>query len=178
MGRVALCEPELDICTTRFLRFTCGATPDDCIEVSMAAEPFRSTYLRACPQALVPANISAGLGQGSNPRPSVRWAQFCIPLGHSDSALDYAFYPVLETDANISLANITVVGYITVITLTTVFHYEFDQCRVELFTILCMNSYVVILHNSYCRLFCSGSIDDGNKKKIRIKTNSEIMTKW
>ena len=31
--------------TNEFLRFTSGATPADCIEVSMAAEPFRSTYL-------------------------------------------------------------------------------------------------------------------------------------
>ena len=38
-----------------FLRFTSCVTPADCIEVSMAAEPFRST----CPQALVEVNHSA-----------------------------------------------------------------------------------------------------------------------
>ena len=35
------------------LRFTSGATPADCTEVSMAAEPFSSTHLWTCPQALV-----------------------------------------------------------------------------------------------------------------------------
>ena len=35
------------------LRFTSGVTPADCVEVSMAAEPFRSTYLQTCPKALV-----------------------------------------------------------------------------------------------------------------------------
>ena len=35
------------------LRFTSGATPADCIEVSMAAKPFQTTYLQMCPQALV-----------------------------------------------------------------------------------------------------------------------------
>ena len=34
------------------LRFTSGVTPVDCIEVSMSAEPFRSTYLQRCPQAM------------------------------------------------------------------------------------------------------------------------------
>ena len=36
-----------------FLRFTSGVTLADCIEVSMAAEPFLSTYLQTCWQALV-----------------------------------------------------------------------------------------------------------------------------
>ena len=44
-----------------FLRFTSGATPVDCIEVSTAAEPFKSTYLQTCPKALVEV-------RGSNPR--------------------------------------------------------------------------------------------------------------
>ena len=35
------------------LRFTSGAMPADCIEVSMAAEPFWSMYLQMCPQALM-----------------------------------------------------------------------------------------------------------------------------
>ena len=35
-----------------FLGFTSGATPADCTKVSMAAEPFQSTYLQTCPQAL------------------------------------------------------------------------------------------------------------------------------
>ena len=33
--------------------FTSGATPADYIEVSMAAEPFWSTYLQMCLQAMV-----------------------------------------------------------------------------------------------------------------------------
>ena len=36
-----------------FLRFTSGATPTDCIEVSMAAKLFWSTYLQRCPQVFV-----------------------------------------------------------------------------------------------------------------------------
>ena len=35
------------------LRLTSGVTPADCIEVSIAAKPFQSTYLQTCPQALV-----------------------------------------------------------------------------------------------------------------------------
>ena len=38
-----------------FPRFTSGVTPADCIEVSIAAESFLSTYLQICPQALVEA---------------------------------------------------------------------------------------------------------------------------
>ena len=34
------------------LKFTSGMTPADCIEVSMAAKPFQSTYLQTCSQAL------------------------------------------------------------------------------------------------------------------------------
>ena len=34
------------------LRFTSGVIPADCVEVSMSAEPFWSTYLQTCPQAL------------------------------------------------------------------------------------------------------------------------------
>ena len=48
------------------LRFTSGATPADCVEISMAAKPFWST-----------------MRQDSNPRPSVRRPQCCILLGHS-----------------------------------------------------------------------------------------------
>ena len=40
------------------LRFTSGATPADCMRVNMAAEPFRSTYLQICSQALVEARGS------------------------------------------------------------------------------------------------------------------------
>ena len=36
-----------------FLRLISGATPADCIEVGMAAEPFRSTYPKKCLQVLV-----------------------------------------------------------------------------------------------------------------------------
>ena len=36
--------------TCVILRFTSNAIPADCIEISMAAEPFRSTYLQKCPQ--------------------------------------------------------------------------------------------------------------------------------
>ena len=39
--------------TCVILRFTSGATPADCIEVSMAAERFQSTYLQTCLQVLV-----------------------------------------------------------------------------------------------------------------------------
>ena len=46
------------------LIFTSGVTPADCIEVSMAAEPFWSTYFQMCLQALVEV-------WGSNPQPSV-----------------------------------------------------------------------------------------------------------
>ena len=63
-----------------FLRFTSGATPADCIEVSMAAEPFRSTYLQMCLQALVEV-------WGSNLWPSVPQTRRCRPLGHSGSSL-------------------------------------------------------------------------------------------
>ena len=41
--------------TCVILRFTSGVTPADCIEGNMAAEPFQSTYLQMCPQALVSA---------------------------------------------------------------------------------------------------------------------------
>ena len=44
--------------TCVILRFTSDATPADCIEVSMAAEPFRSMYLQTCPQALVEVRAS------------------------------------------------------------------------------------------------------------------------
>ena len=46
--------------TCVIFRFTSGVIPADCMEVSMAAEPFWSTYLQTCPQALVEV-------QGSNP---------------------------------------------------------------------------------------------------------------
>ena len=59
-----------------FLRFSSGATPADCIQVSMAAEPFWSIYLQTCPQALVEV-------RGLNPWPSVSQAWHCRPLGHS-----------------------------------------------------------------------------------------------
>ena len=39
--------------TSVILRFTSGVTPADCIEVSIAAKSFWSTYLQTCPQALV-----------------------------------------------------------------------------------------------------------------------------
>ena len=45
--------------TCVILRFTSGATLADCIEVSMAAEPFRSTYLHRCPQPLMEAGAGA-----------------------------------------------------------------------------------------------------------------------
>ena len=61
-----------------FQRFTSGVTPADCIEVSIAAEPFQSMYLQMCPQALVEA-------QGSNLWPSMLQAWHCRPLGHSGS---------------------------------------------------------------------------------------------
>ena len=35
------------------LRFSSGATPTDCTEVSIATEPFQSTYLQMCPQTSV-----------------------------------------------------------------------------------------------------------------------------
>ena len=38
----------------RFPRFTSGVTPADCIEVSMAAKPFQSTYMST--------SIGGGLG--------------------------------------------------------------------------------------------------------------------
>ena len=47
--------------TCVILRFTSGVTPADCIEVSMAAEPFQSRYLRTCPQALVEVRGSSAL---------------------------------------------------------------------------------------------------------------------
>ena len=47
--------------TCGILRFTSGVTPADCIEVSMAAEPFRSRYLQMCPQALVEVRAGPGL---------------------------------------------------------------------------------------------------------------------
>ena len=57
------------------LRFTSGATPTDCIGISMVAEPFQSTYFQTCPC------------RGSNPWPSVpHAAQCCKPFGHSGSA--------------------------------------------------------------------------------------------
>ena len=42
-------------------RFTSGTTPADYIEVSMAAEPFRSTNLHVCLQALVEVWARLGL---------------------------------------------------------------------------------------------------------------------
>ena len=41
--------------------FTSGMTPADCIEVSKAARPFRSTYLQTCLQALVEVFARLGL---------------------------------------------------------------------------------------------------------------------
>ena len=38
--------------TCVILRFTSGVTPADCIEVSMAAKPFRSRYLQTCPSSI------------------------------------------------------------------------------------------------------------------------------
>ena len=38
--------------TCVILRITSGVTPADCIEISMTAEIFRSTYLQMCLQAL------------------------------------------------------------------------------------------------------------------------------
>ena len=58
-GRSLACMPLSPACN-EFLRFTSCVTPADCIEVSMAAEPFRST----CTQQ----------------------ARRCKPLGHSGSA--------------------------------------------------------------------------------------------
>ena len=49
------------------LRFTSGATPDDCIGISMADKPFQSTYLQTCSQAFEDV-------WSSNPRPSVPYA--------------------------------------------------------------------------------------------------------
>ena len=60
-----------------YLRFTSGVTPADCIEVSMAAESFQSTYL--CGQALLEVRRSIR-------RLSVRQTQGCKPFGHSGLA--------------------------------------------------------------------------------------------
>ena len=46
--------------TCVILRFTSCVTPAACMEVSMAAKPFQSTYLQTCPKALV------GVGGESN----------------------------------------------------------------------------------------------------------------
>ena len=62
------------------LRFTSGATPADCTEVGMAAEPFRSTYLEMCPQALV--DIQAG----DRTHDCLCGENSTVPLGHSGSA--------------------------------------------------------------------------------------------
>ena len=40
------------------IRFTSGVKPTDYIEVSMAAEPFQSTYFQMCPQAFVEVGVS------------------------------------------------------------------------------------------------------------------------
>ena len=57
-----------DVCPV-ILRFISGVTSADYIEVSMAAEPFWSTYLQMCPQAL-------GEDQVSNP---------CLSMPHTAS---------------------------------------------------------------------------------------------
>ena len=62
------------------LFWTSGVTLADCIEFSMAAEPYLSTNLQICPQALVDV-------WDSNPRLSVQWSQRCITPGHSGSAI-------------------------------------------------------------------------------------------
>ena len=60
------------------LRFTSGVTLADCIEVSMAAKPFRSMYLQIlCWQAMV----------GVRTHNHYATAQHCKPFGHSGSAL-------------------------------------------------------------------------------------------
>ena len=48
-------DPFACFLTCVILRFTSGVTPADCVEVSMAAKPFWSTYLhlQMCPQALL-----------------------------------------------------------------------------------------------------------------------------
>ena len=57
-------------------------------EVSMGIEPFWSTYLQMCPQALVKV-------WGSNPRPFVCRAQRCKLFGHSSLASEYSFFILL-----------------------------------------------------------------------------------
>ena len=72
-------DPLAYFLTCVIFRFTSGVTPADWIEVSMAAEPFWSTYLQMCPQALVEV-------WGLNPWLPVQQAQHCKPLGHPGSA--------------------------------------------------------------------------------------------
>ena len=85
LGFKARVDPFTCFLTWLILRFTSGATPAECIGVSMAAQPFWSIYLQMCLQALVEV-------QGSNPWPSMlHIAQYCKPLGHSSSARSQQF---------------------------------------------------------------------------------------
>ena len=66
------------------LRFTSGVTPADCIEVSMAAKLFWSTYLQMCLQALVEV---WALAWTHDHQCHMQQAQCCKPLSHSGTAL-------------------------------------------------------------------------------------------
>ena len=75
-----------------FLRFTSGATPADCIEVSIAAKPFWSTYLWALVEVwgLEPTTVHAARTALQTTRPLrlgwkvVSQCYFCMILSFKD----------------------------------------------------------------------------------------------
>ena len=83
LGWIPCLCASLPVCNG-FLRFTSGVTPADCMEVSMAAKPFQSTYLQTCLQALV-VEVWPGTRAHNHPCCTLQACR-CKPLGHSGSA--------------------------------------------------------------------------------------------
>ena len=73
--------------TSVTLRFISGATPAECMGISMAAKPFKSTHVQMCPQALEKVFWAQ-----THDRPChMHQAQCCKPLGHSGSAIKFVY---------------------------------------------------------------------------------------
>ena len=88
LGFKARVDPFACFLACVILRFTSGATPADCLQVSMAAKRFCSTYLQImCPQAVVKV-------QGSNPWPSVPPQLWCLSLISHFKLSDVKYRPM------------------------------------------------------------------------------------
>ena len=82
-----ICEALSPTCN-EFLRFISGVTPVDCIEVSMAAEPFQSTYHGR----MLSASIGGGLQAW---KPMTVCAASMALIDHSDTFSDSAIPPTV-----------------------------------------------------------------------------------